>query len=146
MARSSARWTGRVHDGQALICIRRLLEDSYYLNTMGMLKYLFCCYISLVTLAHEATCTSCWIVTKTKNFNRRLSRARVVVEHAYGRLKGWWRFLLKRFDHHAENVPYIISSSVTLHNISELFGDNFQDDWQVPQSTEHHSTTAETCK
>ena len=33
-----------------------------------------------------------------KNFNYRLSRARVVVEHSYGCLKGRWRCLLKQLD------------------------------------------------
>ena len=33
-----------------------------------------------------------------KIFNYRLSKARVVVEHSYGKLKGRWRCLLKRLD------------------------------------------------
>jgi len=32
---------------------------------------------------------------KQKNFNNRLSKARVVIEQAFGRLKGWWCCLLK---------------------------------------------------
>ena len=29
-------------------------------------------------------------------FNRKLCSARVVSEHAYGMLKGWWKILYKR--------------------------------------------------
>lgn len=83
---------------------------------------------------HHATLTP-----KQKNFNRRLSKARVVVGQAYGCLKGRWCCLLKRLDHLTENVPYVVSTCVTLHNICELFGDNFHDDWEIlSRVTEHH--------
>jgi len=35
-------------------------------------------------------------VTNQRYFNRRLCSARVVSEHAYGMLKGWWRILYKK--------------------------------------------------
>ena len=60
-----------------------------------------------------------------KLFNYRLSRARVVVEHAYGRLKGRWRCLLKRLDVSVEDVPNVIATCCVLHNICEMHGDIF---------------------
>jgi hypothetical protein len=64
-----------------------------------------------------------------KHFNYRLSRARVVVEHSYGRLKGRWRCLLKRLDVATCDVPKVIAASCVLHNICEIHGDAFNDQW-----------------
>ena len=64
-----------------------------------------------------------------KLFNYRESRARMVVENAFGRLKGRWRCLLKRLDFKFENVAYITAACVVLHNLCERNGDNFCDDW-----------------
>ena len=52
-------------------------------------------------------------------FNERLGAARVVVEHAFGRLKGRWRRILKRSEHSFRYVPRITFAAVTLHNILE---------------------------
>ena len=49
-------------------------------------------------------------------FNYRLSNARVIVEHSYGRLKGRWRCLLKRIDVDIGNVPTLVSACTVLHN------------------------------
>ena len=53
----------------------------------------------------------------TKNFNYRLSRTRMVVENAFGRIKGRWRCLLNRNDATTEDVPTIISACCVLHNL-----------------------------
>lgn len=64
-----------------------------------------------------------------KTFNYRQSRARMVVENAFGRLKGRWRCLLKRLDFKLENVPHVVSACVVLHNMCEMYGDNCLTDW-----------------
>jgi hypothetical protein len=64
------------------------------------------------------------------NYNRRLSRARVVVEDAFGRLKGRWRILMKRADMDLENVKAIISTCIVLHNVCECAREPYFDSWQ----------------
>jgi hypothetical protein len=58
-----------------------------------------------------------------KRFNYRLSKARVVVEHSYGRLKGRWRCLLKRLDVDIGDVPELVTACCVLHNICEVHGE-----------------------
>ena len=70
-----------------------------------------------------------------KFFNYRQSRARMVVENSFGRLKGRWQCLLKRMDFSLMNVPSVVASCVTLHNICERFGDNCLDSWIEERET-----------
>ena len=61
------------------------------------------------------------LANKHRIFNYRQSRARMVVENAFGRLKGRWRSLLKRMDYYnVENVITVSTSCITLHNVCEL--------------------------
>ena len=62
-------------------------------------------------------------------FNYRLSRARMVIENAFVRLKGRWRCLLKRNDMNIKHLPNCIASCVVLRNFSEIHGGNFDDVW-----------------
>ncbi len=71
-----------------------------------------------------------------RNFNDRQSRARMVVENSFGRLKGRWRRLLKRIDSQLPNVPHIVASCVTLHTICETYGDNCLNEWVVDEEAE----------
>lgn len=61
-------------------------------------------------------------------FNQRLSRARMTVECAFGRLKGRWRCLAKRFDVDIALVPTVIVACCTLHNICEQHNEAFGED------------------
>ena len=54
------------------------------------------------------------------------------MENCFGRLKGWWRCLLKRLDFKLENVTSVVAACVTLHNICEKCGDHCLDEWTQP--------------
>lgn len=57
------------------------------------------------------------------NYNYKLCSTRIIVENAFGRLKGRWRCLLKRLDSATTNVPTIIAACCVLHNICESNSD-----------------------
>ena len=64
-----------------------------------------------------------------KTYNYRLSRARIVVENAFGRLKARWRRLMKRNDMQIHHIPNVIAAACILHNMCELHGERFNDSW-----------------
>ena len=64
-----------------------------------------------------------------RNFNYRSSRARMVIENCFGRLKARWRCLNKRVDVHINNVPVVAPACYTLHNICEIHGEEFDCQW-----------------
>ena len=64
-----------------------------------------------------------------KTFNYQLSRARIVVENAFGRLKARWRRLMKQNDMDVSHVPYVVTAYCILHNICEIHGDTFVESW-----------------
>ena len=77
-----------------------------------------------------------------RSFNRRLSSARVVVERAFGVLKGRWRILLKRLDNRFANVSEIILSCCILHNICQEAGDEYDEEEIIQRviAIERHCT------
>ncbi|XP_071958338.1 uncharacterized protein [Antedon mediterranea] len=64
-----------------------------------------------------------------RRFNTRLSSARMVVENAFGRLKGRWRILLKRNDVNISFVSDVVASCSVLHNICEMHKEQFYPEW-----------------
>ena len=64
-----------------------------------------------------------------QNYNYQLSRARIVIENAFGRLKARWRCLIKRLDVKPENVAIVITTCCVLHNICEVHGEEFDSTW-----------------
>ena len=70
-----------------------------------------------------------------------------MVENAFGRLKGRWRWLLKRNDAQLQHIPPVIAACVTLHNIlCEIHKEHFYDEWLTSNhndtlpATEQHNT------
>ena len=76
------------------------------------------------------------LTPQQKWFNYRISRARIVVENAFGQLKARWRRLLKRNDMAIEHIPTVISACCILHNICEIHGKSFNDTWLENDCTE----------
>ena len=64
-----------------------------------------------------------------KLFNYRISRARVVVEIAFGRLKAQWRRLSKQINMNIDSAPHIIAACCVLHNVCQVHKDSFNDEW-----------------
>ena len=73
------------------------------------------------------------LTQQKKCFNYNLSKTRVTIEHSYGRLKGRWRCLLKRLDVDINDVPTIVTTCCVLHNMCELSGDLFMQDWLLEE-------------
>ena len=63
-----------------------------------------------------------------RKFNREVSKAGIVSEHAFGMTKGRWRVLLKRLDEDIDRIPETIIACCVLHNICVLRGDDFDID------------------
>ena len=69
-------------------------------------------------------------------FNKKFSRARVVVENAFGRLKGRWRCLLKRNDCDVQLVKSMVVTCCALHNLCENHGETYENEWDAPAAVE----------
>ena len=52
-----------------------------------------------------------------RNFNNRLSRARMVIECAFGQLKGRWRILLRKCESKTYTVKNMTLAAIVLHNL-----------------------------
>lgn len=132
-------WPGRVHDARVFVN-----SSLYKRGQDGTLfpdwKETICGEdIPLLVLGDPAYPLLSWLMKafpdngslscQQKTFNYSLSRARVVVEHAYGRLKGRWRCLLKRNDVLIRDVPKLVAACCVLHNVCEIHGETFDEDW-----------------
>ena len=69
------------------------------------------------------------LTQEQKNFNYRLSCARIVSENTFGRLKARWRRMIKQNDMDVATVPDVVVACCILHNIWEIHGEEFDDAW-----------------
>ena len=133
-------WPGRVHDA-------RVLANSplYGLGQNGTLfppdktEVINGVTIPVVIIGDAAYPLLEWLMKpyadngrltpSQRAFNNNLSSTRMAVEIAFGRLKGHWRILLKRLDMKTQNVPLAVGACCTLHNICEIHGEAFDDNW-----------------
>ena len=123
-------WPGSVHDARVFansslhtkVMNGELLQgDHINVNGQKLLPYLVgdSAYPLLPWLIKPFSFTTA-LTNQEKEFNYRISRGRVVVEIAFGQLKGRWRRLCKQIDMNIDNVPYIIAACCVLHNMCEI--------------------------
>ena len=135
-------WPGSVHDARVLAnstLYNKCESGDLFPNwtvTMGNT------IIPLVILGDPAYPLRSWLLKpfsdtglsrKHRNFNLRLSRARVVCENAFGRLKGRWKLLMKRNDGDIRSVPTIVTACCVLHNLCEMNKDACKEAWICTQ-------------
>uniref|UniRef100_A0A3Q3EJ22 DDE Tnp4 domain-containing protein n=1 Tax=Labrus bergylta TaxID=56723 RepID=A0A3Q3EJ22_9LABR len=65
-------------------------------------------------------------------YNHKTSKARVVVENAFGRLKGRWRCLQKRNDCSLDRVKSMVITCCVLHNLCESLDEEYREEWGLP--------------
>ena len=132
-------WPGSVHDA----CVFSNSELYYKGEGKALFpvkpKKMNGVFVPLVILGDPAYPLLQWVMKpytdngkltpQESTFNYRLSRARVVTENAFGRLKGCWRYLLKRNDTDLDQLPTLITACVVLHNFYQVHGDHIDTDW-----------------
>ena len=132
-------WPGSVHDARVLAhsALFRKAEEGTILN--GQSKQIEGCTIPVFLIGDSAYPLLKWLIKpypendhmteQRRNFNYQLSRARIVVENAFGRLKARWRRLVKKNDVIVKNVRHVIAACCVLHNLCEIHGEFFYDNW-----------------
>ena len=133
-------WPGKCHDARIFKnsplyqqCVSgNLFPQSLSRNISGRL-------VSPLIIGDSAYAIENWLMKPYSDtgaitndqtyFNNCLSKARVVVENGFGRLKGRFRCLSKQLETNVENSCVIISACCILHNFCEAREQTFRDDW-----------------
>lgn len=133
-------WPGKVHDARvfknsplfALCCARTFLPLDMSVMISGV-------RVPPLILGDSAYALSDWLMkpyTDRGNltpdegsFNVKHSTTRVVVENAFGRLKGRFKGIGKRLDLNIENSCNVIAACCVLHNYCETLHEFFDDQW-----------------
>ncbi|XP_065419443.1 uncharacterized protein LOC112058986 [Chrysemys picta bellii] len=132
-------WPGRVHDTHVFrntTLFKRLQQGTYFLDqkiTVGDVE------MPIVILGDPAYPLMPWLMKpyigsldrSQELFNYRLSKCRMVVECAFGHLKGRWCTLLSRSDLSQTNIPIVIAACCVLHNLCESKGETFMAGWEA---------------
>ena len=129
-------WPGKVHD--ARVFANSLLFKkgmSGVLFPASKRKKINNINIPLVPVADAAYPLRPWVMrpyqdagnlsAERLHFNYRISHAWMVVENAFGRLKGRWRCLLKQNEAGMEKMNSVVATCCMLHNICEICSEEF---------------------
>lgn len=145
-------WPGSVHDARVLANsqLYRKVTNGTLLNTNSI--HILGTQVFPFLIGDSAYPLSNWLIkpfahnstlsTKQRTFNYMVSRARIVCENAFGRLKGRWRRLLKQNDMDIDNVPRVVLACCILHNVCEIHGETFNTTWLNDVMDEQPTTTS----
>ena len=147
-------WPGSVHDARILSNSEVFEKGESGTLTPNFIRTFGGVPVPVVIIGDPAYPLLPWLIkpypgvglgAKKTKFNNRLSRARVVVECAFGRLKGRWRSLLKRNDVRVDHITNLVTACCILHNLCEIHQDSFDEQWldeEVQASAHPMSTSA----
>ena len=130
-------WPGSVHDARVLSNSKVFAMEEAGALAPNSVKLISGVHIPIVILGDPAYLLLSWLMkpyTGTglsqvqRRFNYQLSRARVVVECAFGKLKGRWQSILKRSDVRVDFMTTVVTSCI-LHNLCEVHKDGFDEQW-----------------
>jgi len=119
-------WPDSVHDVRMLSNSELYSKSENHTVLPRWTKSINGASIPLVMLGDPANPLKYWLLKpfsntglsrKQKTFNYHLSRARVVVENAFGRLKGRWHSLMKHNDCDIRKIPILVTACCILHNL-----------------------------
>ena len=81
------------------------------------------------------------LLNAQKNYNRKLSQIRVIIEQAFGMLKGRFRRLKHIVVRDVENIVNIVVACCVLHNICILNKDELNECIEEPDNVDNRNTT-----
>ena len=131
-------WPGKVHDAHVFANSSLYLKGSNGTLLPNWKHFISGVDVPLLILGDPVYPQLPWLMkpylenesttAKERNYNYRQSRARMVVENAFGWLKESWQCVLTRLDVYVSNGPNFVGSCIVLHNICEIYGDHFWED------------------
>ena len=148
-------WPGKVHDARVFSnskIYRQSVEGNLFPTSKA--KVINGVKVPLCIIADAAYPLLSWVMkpfldngnlsADKSHFNYRLSRARMVVENAFGRLKGRWRCLLKQNEAGIERINSVVATCCVLHNMCEIFNEEFDSDLLTKSEATPSSSQGET--
>jgi hypothetical protein len=71
------------------------------------------------------------LTDEEQQFNKLHTSSRIIIENAFGLLKGWFRVLLKQVELETSNVDQVILTCCSLHNYCIKEKEEYPEDWLV---------------
>lgn len=116
-------WLGSVHDARVFVNSSLYQKANNKEILQGHVLDINGCVVSPFMVGDSGYPLLSWLVkpyphngnlsSQQKTYNYRMSRARIVTENAFGRLKAHWRRLAKQNDMEVKRVPYVVAFYVT---------------------------------
>ena len=132
-------WPGSMHDARVLrlsSLYRKATNDEILTEPEKVIEGV---PVRPLILGDSASPLLPWLIgpypqsaTMTRDqsrFNKAMNKSRVVVDRAFGKLKGRWRCLLKVLEESTRKVPHTVLACCILHNICAIRSDEFDDDF-----------------
>ena len=154
----STGWPGSIHDARVLRLSRIFREIENGTILTRPVEVINGTNVRPLILGDPAYPLRPWLMTAfpttgaltvaQQRFNYRLSKACVIIEHAFGKLRSLWRCLLKQLENSTDRVPKTIITCCILHNIcihmddlldededNDNDDDSDDDDWELVSDT-----------